>query len=300
MKNILIISTTEEELLSNVDDGTNRLFINGSEIPSTDWVGTGNYTATVEGHAITIAKIDSLDGNISLAKTGEYTYEMRSPSPTTIVVDDALSTTSKNPVQNKVITGALDDKVSKSGDTMTGGLKINDGGLYAKGRVYGSGDDEGIVVDYASNNLACVTIGNSSGRHGAFYIRDDANPPYIRYKDANNNAFDIWHPAKSGTIALTSDILDIPFFSNALVANTPKEFHFRTINGSLWWTYLVVSTYMGSLAMWLVIPRGSTVFPIATQGNTMSFSFSSSSSETVMTLTSSLKTNVTIIRIGQS
>lgn len=117
MKNVLIISTTEEELLSNVDDGTNRLFINGSEIPSTDWMGTGNYTATVEGHAITIAKIDveSLDGlNVSLAKTADYTYEMRRRVPTTIVVDDELSTSSINPVQNKVITNALNGKVAKT------------------------------------------------------------------------------------------------------------------------------------------------------------------------------------------
>ena len=82
MKNVLIISTTEEELLSNVDDGTNRLFINGSEIPSTDWVGTGNYTATVEGHAITIKKIESLTGNISMARVGDYSYELRKRTAT--------------------------------------------------------------------------------------------------------------------------------------------------------------------------------------------------------------------------
>lgn len=240
MKNVLIISTTEEELLSNVDDGTNRLFINGSEIPSTDWMGTGNYTATVEGHAITIAKIDveSLDGlNVSLAKTADYTYEMRRRVPTTIVVDDelstssinpvqnkvitnalngkvaktdidnALSTTSENPVQNKVITNALDNKVAKSGDTMTGGLRVNSGGLYVKGRVYASGDDEGIVVDYASNNWAGVMLGGSVGRHAAFYLRNNnSEAPFFRYRDADDNTYDITHPAKSGTIALTSDI----------------------------------------------------------------------------------------------
>ena len=77
MKNVLIISTTEETLLSNIDDGTNRLFINGTEIPSSQWVGTGNYTATVEGHAITIKKTDDLTGNISLARLADYSYEMR-------------------------------------------------------------------------------------------------------------------------------------------------------------------------------------------------------------------------------
>lgn len=81
MKNVLIISTTEEELLSNVNDGTNRLFINGTEVPSTDWVGSGNYTATIEGHSVTIKKIESLSGNISMARTGSYTYEMRKRTP---------------------------------------------------------------------------------------------------------------------------------------------------------------------------------------------------------------------------
>ena len=81
MRNILIISTTEETLLSNVNDGTNRLFINGTEIPSSEWVGTGNYTATVEGHAITIKKIDELSANISLAKNGDYSYEFRKRTP---------------------------------------------------------------------------------------------------------------------------------------------------------------------------------------------------------------------------
>ena len=81
MKNVLIISTTEEEMLSNVNDGTNRLFLNGSEIPSSSWVGTGNYTATVEGHAITIKKIESLSGNISMARIDDYSYEMRKRTP---------------------------------------------------------------------------------------------------------------------------------------------------------------------------------------------------------------------------
>lgn len=84
MKNILIISTTEETLLSNVNDGTNRLFINGTEIPSSEWVGTGNYTATVEGHAITIKKADSTSGNISLAKVGSYSYEFRKRTPSEV------------------------------------------------------------------------------------------------------------------------------------------------------------------------------------------------------------------------
>lgn len=40
-------------------------------------------------------------------------------------VDSALSSTSENPVQNKVINSALDGKLSKSGGMMTGSITIN-------------------------------------------------------------------------------------------------------------------------------------------------------------------------------
>ena len=112
MKNVLIISTTEEEMLSNVNDGTNRLFINGSEIPSSDWTGTGNYTATVEGHTVTIAKIDSTDGNISLARTGDYTYEMRRRTPSGEVPDITAS------ASVDANTGTPSVNVTKSGTDM--------------------------------------------------------------------------------------------------------------------------------------------------------------------------------------
>lgn len=80
MKNLLVISTTGEELLSNVDDNTNRLFINNTEIPSSDWVGTGSYSATVEGHTITIAKISELSGNIWLEGVSAYNYRLKTIS----------------------------------------------------------------------------------------------------------------------------------------------------------------------------------------------------------------------------
>lgn len=40
-------------------------------------------------------------------------------------VDSALSSTSENPVQNKVINSALDGKLSTSGGMMTGGISLN-------------------------------------------------------------------------------------------------------------------------------------------------------------------------------
>lgn len=76
MKNTLIITTDNDDLVSSVDDGTNTLFINDTEIPSNQWVGTGNYTTTVEGHNITIAKIASLTGNIMIERVSSFSYRL--------------------------------------------------------------------------------------------------------------------------------------------------------------------------------------------------------------------------------
>jgi hypothetical protein len=76
MKNSINISAAGEDLLSSVDDGTNRLFINGSEIPSASWTGSGTYSTTVQGHAITVAQVADTGGNIAIRKTAAYTYEL--------------------------------------------------------------------------------------------------------------------------------------------------------------------------------------------------------------------------------
>ena len=77
MKNVLVISTQRQELLSNIDDGTNTLFINGTGIDSSEWTGTGNYTDTVNGHEISIAKVADTTGNVVLEETGTYTYRLK-------------------------------------------------------------------------------------------------------------------------------------------------------------------------------------------------------------------------------
>ncbi len=77
MKNILLIDLDGENLISSVNDGSNRLFINSEEIPSQDWVGEGNYITTVRGHPLTIKKTEDLDGNIIAIKITAYNYELR-------------------------------------------------------------------------------------------------------------------------------------------------------------------------------------------------------------------------------
>lgn len=76
MKNILNHNGTSQLLLSNIDDGTNRIFINDVEIPSSSWVGSGNYTQVINGTTISIAKIAALSGNIMLQQLSNTTYQL--------------------------------------------------------------------------------------------------------------------------------------------------------------------------------------------------------------------------------
>lgn len=66
MKNILNIDNGIPTLLSNVDDGTNTLYINDELVPSSEWTGTGVYTFTSGGLTFTIQKIRDDSGNIML------------------------------------------------------------------------------------------------------------------------------------------------------------------------------------------------------------------------------------------
>ena len=70
MKNSLILENSEITLYSTADDGTNRLFINNTLIPTSSWVGTGVYTY----QNITIHKAESLTGNLMLKKLADFEY----------------------------------------------------------------------------------------------------------------------------------------------------------------------------------------------------------------------------------
>lgn len=70
MKNSLMLENSVLTLYSTVNDGTNRLFINNTLIPSSNWVGTGTYTF----QNITIHKAAALTGNLMLKKITDYEY----------------------------------------------------------------------------------------------------------------------------------------------------------------------------------------------------------------------------------
>lgn len=72
---------------------------------------------------------------------------------TQVTVDSALSATSENPVQNKVINSALDGKLSTSGGIMTGGVEFN--------------DSIGFIRKADKNGSLALTGGNTISNGGA-------------------------------------------------------------------------------------------------------------------------------------
>lgn len=90
-----------------------------------------------------------------------------------------------------------------SGGTVKG-LSSFTAGLKVSGRLYNGGDDEGIVIEKASNGYAGLILGNPGGLRSTFYLNSN-NEALWRYNNGTNS-YDIYHPGKSGTIALTSDI----------------------------------------------------------------------------------------------
>lgn len=93
---------------------------------------------------------------------------------TKITVDTALSDTSTNPVQNKVIKSALGKKLNRSGDTLTGAITT-------KGIKLTSGTDFGssLPSSLQSNQLFFQTLGSN-------YILDNVYPVGSIYMSVNS------------------------------------------------------------------------------------------------------------------
>lgn len=83
------------------------------------------------------------------------------------------------------------------------GKMLVNGAIQCSGRAYGDGDDEGVIVTPASNGYASLILGANIGRRSVFCLNSDNT--YWRYNNGTDN-LNIYHPGKSGTIAVTSDL----------------------------------------------------------------------------------------------
>ena len=125
-----------------------------------------------------------------------HVFEEQNPTaPYTQTVTAAAS------IDLKAISGNV---ITSEGGTITGSL--TGAGAKFQGRYYGSGDDEGIIIDFCSNNYAGLCLGSPTGKRSVFYLTSGANAlPFWRYNAGGGTNYDIQHPGKAGTIALTTD-----------------------------------------------------------------------------------------------
>jgi hypothetical protein len=83
-------------------------------------------------------------------------------------------------------------------------MTVNGAGYFC-GRAYNSGDDEGVIINFANNGWAGLILGGPSAARSVFYFKNDGSAPFWRYNNGTST-YDMYHPAKGGTIALTSDL----------------------------------------------------------------------------------------------
>lgn len=87
-----------------------------------------------------------------------------------ITVDDALNATSKNPVQNQVVYAELNNKLSKSGGTITGNLFVTYGASTSKEVIVGGGK---VQADDWVQGTSGVSIGKGSSSGSFVSLRCD-------------------------------------------------------------------------------------------------------------------------------
>ena len=101
----------------------------------------------------------------TVATSGSYNDLSDKP-----VVDSALSSTSKNPVQNKVINSALDGKLSLSGGTMTGDISF-----IGNGEIKSATNKGGrLVIETVGSSLHGSNVSYEDG--AALLLRSSAYP----------------------------------------------------------------------------------------------------------------------------
>lgn len=125
-----------------------------------------------------------------------------------MLIDKLIMTASTGKIPFYKYTGTSDGSMTGLTEVASissaGALTITGGGKIS-GRYAGGGDDEGLIIGRASNNYAGLCLGEPSGVRSVFYLMPD-NSAVWRYNNGSSS-YDIKHPGKAGTIALTSDIV---------------------------------------------------------------------------------------------
>jgi hypothetical protein len=122
-----------------------------------------------------------------------------------IVVDDALSDTSTNAVQNKAVTKALEGKFDKTGGTITGDVEIVEGDLNVKSGILQLGDSQ------SDETNPDGTVLRFTRRNGSYNKIDNFIEQTFTIEGTERTSAIIKIPRKTGTMAL-----NYPFIESSL------------------------------------------------------------------------------------
>lgn len=150
----------------------------------------------------TFFQLPHSDGSDSLVLAQNGTWRSL---PSSVIVDSALSSTSTNPVQNKVVKAELDKKLDKAGGTLTGPIQYPTNAGASSSKYY---------IGVGSGHQV------STGKRGL---------KILSYEDYNNSAHgigcDLHHPSNDMSFAMTTgSSSDIGYFTFSRVNRNSDDY----------------------------------------------------------------------------
>ena len=144
----------------------------------------------------------------AVATSGSYNDLANKPTiPAAVTVDSALSATSENPVQNKVVNSALDGKLSLSGGTMTGALSFGSLNLQNSG-ISRTDKTSELVLNYGTGAWFSLTGTSFAARPadaGAFILQATTSSTACQFKGLPSGVMTWGGTFSATTLKATSD-----------------------------------------------------------------------------------------------
>jgi microcystin-dependent protein len=228
MKISMTIGSTRPTLIQRVNTGDNELYIDGSRVAPSQWVGTEYYTFTKNDNEYSIKKAEANMGNITLKIIDDYNYELvqiASGSPSGgLTIDNIypigsiyMSVSSTNPetlfpntvwspLQNRMLIGAGDS------------YAVNDTG----------GETTHVLTssEMPSHNHSPYTYGvsGSGSVNGDHYHSYNSLYYHSHSFSGDSHYHDTGH---TGSI----NFLTVDYGVNVKINNTPRNFPSTSSNG---------------------------------------------------------------------
>lgn len=168
-----LMSSSDYTKLRNIESGATKTIVDEAlDAASTNPVQNKAVKAALDEKAGTAVATTAANGLMSAADKTKLDGVEEGATKT--IVDDAMSATSTNPVQNKIVKAGLDGKLDKTGGTVTGNLRVTGALFSGDGLSFGTGE-----------NIHFTKAADDAGKlaHGAAGVDDTV--PLARLKVAS-------------------------------------------------------------------------------------------------------------------